>query len=155
MNFLPFMSMCELVKLARLIYRNLQCTKIINSCLSCSIQGLFFHLYKTCTIKWYWYFVIWAVFSKYIFLSLSGIGFVSYKLALSKSIANDKASAICLYRDWTPRCCSCWPSTPTEGAQGEVRHSVLQGIWWDRSLDSWMFLGTDFMISILACLEKH
>ena len=23
-------------------------------------------------------------------------------------------------------------------------------IWWDRSLDSWMFLGTDFMISILA-----
>ena len=34
--------------------------------------------------------------------------------------------------------------------QGGVRHSVLQGIWWDRSLDSWMFLGTDFMISILA-----
>ena len=32
----------------------------------------------------------------------------------------------------------------------EVRHWVLQGIWWDRSLDSWMFLGTDFMISILA-----
>ena len=32
----------------------------------------------------------------------------------------------------------------------ELRHSVLQGIWWDRSLDSLMFLGTDFMISILA-----
>ena len=32
----------------------------------------------------------------------------------------------------------------------ELRHSVLQGIWWDRSLDSWMFLGTDFMISILT-----
>ena len=31
-----------------------------------------------------------------------------------------------------------------------VRYSVLPGIWWDRSLDSWMFLGTDFMISILA-----
>ena len=31
-----------------------------------------------------------------------------------------------------------------------VRHSVPQGIWWDRSLDSWMFLGTDFMILILA-----
>ena len=31
-----------------------------------------------------------------------------------------------------------------------VRYSVLSGIWWDRSLDNWMFLGTDFMISILA-----
>ena len=29
-----------------------------------------------------------------------------------------------------------------------VRHSGLQGIWW--TLDSWMFLGTDFMISVLA-----
>ena len=28
--------------------------------------------------------------------------------------------------------------------------TLLQGIWWDRSLDSWMFLGTDFIISILA-----
>ena len=37
-----------------------------------------------------------------------------------------------------------------EGVQGGVRQSVLQGIWWDRFLDSWMFLGTDFMISILA-----
>ena len=27
---------------------------------------------------------------------------------------------------------------------------MLQGIWWDRSLDGWMFLETDFMISILA-----
>ena len=45
---------------------------------------------------------------------------------------------------------SCGPSTTPEGGQGGVRHSVLQGIWWDRSLDSWMFLGTDFMISILA-----
>ena len=27
---------------------------------------------------------------------------------------------------------------------------MLQGIWWDRSLDSWMFLGIDVMISILA-----
>ena len=31
-----------------------------------------------------------------------------------------------------------------------VKHSALQGIWWDRSLDSWMFLGTNFMISTLA-----
>ena len=38
------------------------------------------------------------------------------------------------------------PTTP-EGVQCEVR---LKGIWWDRSLDSWMFLGTDFMISVLA-----
>ena len=28
--------------------------------------------------------------------------------------------------------------------------TLLQGVWWDRSLDSWMLLGTDFMISILA-----
>ena len=78
---------------------------------------------------------------------------VNYKLALTKSIANDwttKAFAICLYRDWTPCHYSCWPSTPPEGVQGGGRHSVLQGIWWDRSLDSWMFLGTEFMISILA-----
>ena len=31
-----------------------------------------------------------------------------------------------------------------------VKHSVLQGIWWDRSLDSWMFFRTNFMISTLA-----
>ena len=78
---------------------------------------------------------------------------VNYKLALTKGIANDrttKAFAICLYRDWTPCCYSCWPSATPEGVQGGVRHSVLQGIWWDRCLDSWMFLGTDFMISVLA-----
>ena len=51
--------------------------------------------------------------------------------------------------DWTPCCYSYWPSTNPERVQGGVRHSVLQGIWWDRSLDSWMFLGIDFMISIL------
>ena len=28
--------------------------------------------------------------------------------------------------------------------------TLLQGIWWDRSSGNWMFLGTDFMISILA-----
>ena len=78
---------------------------------------------------------------------------VNYKLALTKSIAKDwttKAFAICLCRDWTPCCCSCWPSTIPEGVQGGMRHSVLQGIWWDRSLDSWMVLGTYFIISILA-----
>ena len=31
--------------------------------------------------------------------------------------------------------------------------TLLQGIWWDRSLDSWMFLETDFMISVLASLH--
>ena len=41
-------------------------------------------------------------------------------------------------------------STSPEGVQSGVRHSVLQGISWDRSLDSWMFLGTDFMISVGA-----
>ena len=58
-------------------------------------------------------------------------------------------------RDWTPCCYSCWPSTPTEGVQGGVRHSELQGIWGDRTLDSWMFLGTDFMISILTSLPIY
>ena len=41
-------------------------------------------------------------------------------------------------------------STPPEGVQGGVRHSVLQGLWWDSSLDDWVFSGTDFMILILA-----
>ena len=40
-----------------------------------------------------------------------------------------------------------------ELVQGGVRRSVLQGIWWDRPLYSWIFLGTDFMISILASLH--
>ena len=85
--------------------------------------------------------------------SLTSIHDVNYKLPLTKSIANNwtaKVFAICLYGDWTPCCYSCWPSTTPEGVQGGVRHSVLQGIWQDRSLDSWMFLGIDFMISILA-----
>ena len=83
---------------------------------------------------------------------LSAVIFVTYTLTLTKSIIDwtTKASAICLYGEWIPCCYSCWPSTIPEGVQGGLRHSVLQGIWWDRSLDSWMFLGTDFMISILA-----
>ena len=84
--------------------------------------------------------------------SLTSIHDVKYKSALFNSIANNwttKAFTICLYGDWTSFCYSCWPSTTPEGVQGGVRHSVLQGIWWDMSLDSWMFLGTDFIISIL------
>ena len=38
----------------------------------------------------------------------------------------------------------------TEGVQGEVRHCVLPGIWGDRSSGSWVFLGIDFMISVLV-----
>ena len=93
------------------------------------------------------------IFSLFYGPSLTSIHDVNYKLPLTKSIANNwttKVFAICLYGDWTPCCYSCWPSTTPEGVQGGVRHSVLQGIWWDRSLDSWMFLGTDFMISILT-----
>ena len=30
------------------------------------------------------------------------------------------------------------------------RGTLLQGLWWDWPVDSWMFLGTDFMVSILA-----
>ena len=47
---------------------------------------------------------------------------------------NNNAFAICHLGDWTPRCYSCWPSTTPEGVQGSVRHSVLQGIWQDRSV---------------------
>ena len=80
-------------------------------------------------------------------------GHVNYKLTLTKGTANDwttKAFAICLCGRWTPCCCSWWPSTTPKEVQGGVKHSVVQGIWWDMSLDSWMLLGTDFMISILA-----
>ena len=65
---------------------------------------------------------------------------------------NNKAFHIYIYWDWTPCCYSWWPSITPEGVQSRVRHSVLQGIWWDRSLDSWMLLGTYFMISILHLL---
>ena len=78
---------------------------------------------------------------------------VNYRLALTKSIAKDwttKVFAICLCGDWAPCCYSCGPSATPEGAQGGVRPSVLQGICWDRSLDSWIFSGTDFVISILV-----
>ena len=44
------------------------------------------------------------------------------------------------------------PSATPEGGQGGVRHSVLQGISWDRSLDSWMFLGTDLWSQSLHLL---
>ena len=63
---------------------------------------------------------------------------------------NNKGICHLSHGQWTPCYYSCWPSTTPEGAQGRVRRSVLQGIWWDRSLDSRMFLGTDFIISILA-----
>ena len=32
------------------------------------------------------------------------------------------------------------------GSSGWRQHSVLQRIWWDRYLDSWIFSETDFMI---------
>ena len=41
--------------------------------------------------------------------------------------------AVCLSGDWTPSCCSCWPSTPQEGVHGGERHSVAQGTWRNRS----------------------
>ena len=34
-------------------------------------------------------------------------------------------------------CAAIAASTTPAGVQGGVRRSVLQGIWWDRSLDSW------------------
>ena len=39
-----------------------------------------------------------------------------------------------------------------------MRRSVLQGIWWDRSLDSWDVFRNRFYDTVLAVssyLEKH
>ena len=58
-----------------------------------------------------------------------------------------RAFAICLCEDWI----LCWPLTLPEGSsEWRVGQFVLQRNWWDRSLDSWIFSGTDFMIPILA-----
>ena len=56
---------------------------------------------------------------------------------LARAFANHwpttRAFTIYLCGDRALCCCSCWPSTPSEGVQGGVRHSVSQGIWWNRS----------------------
>ena len=70
---------------------------------------------------------------------------------LPRAFASDwttiRAFAICLC------CCGCRPSTPPEGNSGWTeRHSILQGNWWNGSLYSYIFSGTDFMIPILAHL---
>ena len=78
-------------------------------------------------------------------------GRVNYKLALTKSIANDwitKAFAICLYGNWAPCCYSCWLSQPLR--EFRVGWGTLCSRESGGSLDSWMFLGTDYIISILA-----
>ena len=79
---------------------------------------------------------------------LLNLPIVNYKSALAKITARDwtRVFAVCLCGDWTLYCCACWSSTPLEGVQGGDRHSVLQRIWWDRYLDSWIFSETDFMI---------
>ena len=65
---------------------------------------------------------------------------VNNKLALAKNICHEhrqqgrlpSASA----GDGTLCSCECQPSTPPEGNAGwRVRHSVLQGNWWNRFLD--------------------
>ena len=67
--------------------------------------------------------------------------------------------AICLCRDWTMCCCGCWPSTLPEGnLRWRMRHCVLQGDWWNRSVDSEIFSETDFMIPnpfISSYLENY
>ena len=43
--------------------------------------------------------------------------------------------------NWNPCCYSCWLSTTWSKFRVEWgTHSVLQGIWWDRPLNNWMFL---------------
>ena len=47
-----------------------------------------------------------------------------------------RAFAIRPCEDWIPCRCSYWPSTCLDGSPGwRMRHSVLQGNWWNRSLD--------------------
>ena len=49
----------------------------------------------------------------------------------SSSRTTTRVFAICLW------CCRCWPLTPPEwNSEWRVRHSVLQGNWWNRSLNS-------------------
>ena len=67
---------------------------------------------------------------------------VNYKSVLAKSICqwlNNNLNSVCHLPLWRLnllplQLLTCNP--PVEGIQGAVRHSVLQGIWWDRSSDS-------------------
>ena len=79
------------------------------------------------------------------------------EMGLAKSTASNwatRAIVTCLCADGTnpvllqlPTCNTRW------GTSGWMRHSVLQGIWWSRSLlDSWIFSGTDFRIPICTPL---
>ena len=61
-----------------------------------------------------------------------------------------------IYGNWT-LCCYSSFKNPC-GSSGRVRRSVLQGIWWDRSLDSWDVFRNRFYDTVLAVssyLEKH
>ena len=46
-----------------------------------------------------------------------------------------KLFVIFLCGEWTLCYCSCWLQHLLWRVQGEVRHSVLQGMWWNRSSD--------------------
>ena len=83
-----------------------------------------------------------------IFLPLS-----STNWHLPRAFASERTTTTvlpdCLYGDWTLCCCRCQPSTPTEGSSvWRKRHAELQGNWWNRALDSYIFSGADFMIQI-------
>ena len=64
---------------------------------------------------------------------------------LPKALPVMEPQGICCLPLWrlNPVLHSCCPSTTPEGAQGGVRQSAPQGLWWDRSLGRWVFLGTD------------
>ena len=67
--------------------------------------------------------------SQTIAISSLAEGGVNYKLAFTKSVANDWTTGhfpICLYRDWTPSCYSCWLSRTPDKIWKPV-FSVLQG----------------------------
>ena len=54
---------------------------------------------------------------------------------LPRALASNRATATWAFA-MCPCYCSCWPSSLPEGVSGwRVWHSVLQGNWWNRSLD--------------------
>ena len=69
---------------------------------------------------------------------------INYKLALAKGI--------CHFSLWklNPVLLQLLTFDPERSSWLRMKHSVLQGNWWNRSLDSQMFSETDFMIPVLV-----
>ena len=85
----------------------------------------------------HWWLFTWSLFNCVLFLPTIPWSKVSAtNRHLPRAFASDwtitRACAICLCGDRTLCCCSCTFSIPWGW---RVRHFVLQGNWWNRSLD--------------------